>query len=353
MKFRNIGDVLLTAPLFENLRRCYPDAQIDAAVNAGTETMLTHNPNVDVIHVYDRERIKKLSLWKRLKAEVAFVRKIRAQKYDMVINTTGGDRGAQIALVSGAGVKVGYPVKKNRLLKNVFTRTLPEQEFRHTVETNLDVLRVLGLPVETKRVSIFWSEADEVEGLPKRFVHIHPVSRWLFKCVADKTMAMMIDYVENTLKTKVVLTAAPVEEEMQKIEAILSHCSSKPVNMAGKLTLKQTAALNKKAAFFIGVDTAIMHISAANDVPVLAFFGPSGADHWGPWDNDEKGSGYRQRKGFQTMGRHRVIQESWECVPCGKDGCEGTKISDCLMRLDMAFIQQNIDAIDQTTKVAK
>ena len=123
--------------------------------------------------------------------------------------------------------------------------------------------------------------------------------------------------------------------------------------MAGKLTLKQTAALNKKAAFFIGVDTAIMHISAANDVPVLAFFGPSGADHWGPWDNDEKGSGYRQRKGFQTMGRHRVIQESWECVPCGKDGCEGTKISDCLMRLDMAFIQQNIDAIDQTTKVAK
>ncbi len=353
MKFRNIGDVLLTAPLFENLRRCYPDAQIDAAVNSGTEAMLTHNPNVDSIHVYDRTCIKQLPLWKRLKAEVTFVQKIRAQKYDMVINTTGGDRGAQIALVSGARVKVGYPVKKNRLLKNVFTHTLPQQGLRHTVETNLDVLRVLGLPVETKRVSVFWREEDEVEGLPERFVHIHPVSRWLFKCVADETMAMMIDYVENTLKTKVVLTAAPVEEEMQKIEAILSHCSSKPVNMAGKLTLKQTAALNKKAAFFIGVDTAIMHISAANDVPVLAFFGPSGADHWGPWDNDEKGSGYRQRKGFQTMGRHRVIQESWECVPCGKDGCEGTKISDCLMRLDMAFIQQNIDAIDQTTKVAK
>ena len=93
-----------------------------------------------------------------------------------------------------------------------------------------------------------------------------------------------------------------------KLEEILKLCKSKPISFAGKFTLKQTACLNKKALAFIGVDTSIMHISAANDIPVLAFFGPSGTDHWGPWDNSQMISGYNQRNGFQIMGLlpHRV-----------------------------------------------
>ena len=92
----------------------------------------------------------------------------------------------------------------------------------------------------------------------------------------------------------------------------------------------------------IGVDTAIMHISASNNIPVLAFFGPSGADHWGPWDYDLMESGYTKRNGFQTMGRHRVFAESRGCQPCGQDGCDGSKISDCLMAMDIDLIKRNI-----------
>jgi heptosyltransferase-3 len=85
-----------------------------------------------------------------------------------------------------------------------------------------------------------------------------------------------------------------------------------------------------------------MHMSAANNVPVLAFFGPSGADHWGPWDNELMQSCYTTRRGNRGMGKHRVIQENWDCVPCGKDGCNGSKISDCLMKLDLEMIKKNI-----------
>ena len=63
----------------------------------------------------------------------------------------------------------------------------------------------------------------------------------------------------------------------------------------------------------------------------MAFFGPSGADQWGPWDNLLMKSGYTKRNGFQLMGMHRVFSESRACQPCGKDGCNGSKISDCLM----------------------
>jgi len=347
LKFRNIGDVLLITPLLSNLKLCYPDARIDIGVNKNTDSMLTLNNNVDNIIVYDREGIKALSLFKKIWKEVKFSFFFRKENYDIVISLTEGDRGAQIAWLSGASIRIGYS-NSNRILKNAFTHYLSKQGFRHTLETNLDPLRVLGLPINNKKVEIFWSKKDakviesHVSKLEQEFIHIHPVSRWLFKCIADATIAQIIDFCEIELNRRVVITAAPVQAELSKVDSILNLCKSIPVNLSGKLTLKQTAALNKKSKLFIGVDTAIMHISAANDTPVLAFFGPSGANHWGPWDNRLMESSYVRTSGFQTMGMHRVFSESRECQPCGKDGCNGTKISNCLMDLNIDIIKKNI-----------
>ena len=177
------------------------------------------------------------------------------------------------------------------------------------------------------------------------FIHIHPVSRWIFKCIADNTMAQIIDYCEIELGSKVLLTASPEKFELDKITSILNNCKSKPVNLAGKFSLNQIAALNKKAKLFVGVDTAIMHISASNNVPVLAFFGPSGAFHWGPWDNSLMESGYTKVSGIQVMGKHKVFSENRFCQPCGQDGCNGTKVSDCLMALDIENIKKDIKEI--------
>ena len=56
-------------------------------------------------------------------------------------------------------------------------------------------------------------------------------------------------------------------------------------------------------------------------------------------------SSYTKRNGLQCMGQHRVIAESRECQPCGQDGCNGTKVSDCLMSLDVNIIKENIREI--------
>jgi heptosyltransferase-3 len=53
-------------------------------------------------------------------------------------------------------------------------------------------------------------------------------------------------------------------------------------------------------------------------------------------------SGYTKISGPQVMGVHRVISESRACQPCGKDGCNGSKVSDCLMNLDFENIKCNI-----------
>ncbi len=343
MKFRNIGDVLLITPLIKSLKQHFPDALIDVAVNDETKEMVTLNPNIHEIISYNRQKIKSKNIFKKVLAEIRFGLIIRAKRYDIIINTTKGDRGAQIALISGAKTKIGYK-NPNFLLDRVFDIKLPLHAQRHMVDVHLDSLKALNLPIKEKKVEIFWSKNDEkkVDELLecKNFVHIHPVSRWMFKCINDQSMAELIDYCKTELKKEVVITAAPIKHEQDRVASILKLCNTKPINLSGKLTLKQTAALNKRADFFLGVDTAIMHISAANDVPVVAFFGPSSAFHWGPWDNELQNSLYNKTKGDQTMGKHTVIQKDWECVPCNKAGCNGSEISDCLMEFNLLSIKE-------------
>ena len=346
LKFRNIGDVLLSTPIISNLKSHYPHAQIDFCVNKGTEEMLSFNPNLNKVLTYDREKTKSLTVFKRLWKDYCFVSSFKKENYDIVINLTNGDRGNFILWFSKASVRVGHS-NINWFLKKSITHKLPEQILRHTIETNLDPLRALEIPVTNKRVEIFWSDNDQKiieKELNKLdyFVHIHPVSRWLFKCVSDQTMAHIIDYCELELGLRVVITADKEDLEIQKVNHILALAESDPINLSGILSLKQVAALNKKAKLFIGIDTAIMHMSAANNVPVFAFFGPSGACHWGPWDNSLMESGYTKVNGMQVMGMHRVFSESRVCQPCGKDGCNGTKISDCLMNLDLKSIKIQI-----------
>ncbi len=99
IKLRNIGDVLLTTPAIKALRDTFPDARITAVVPAGTEEMLTLNPNIDEIVTLKRDA--------GLKAEFEFIRKIRTHRYDLAINMTEGDRGVIIALLSGARYRIG------------------------------------------------------------------------------------------------------------------------------------------------------------------------------------------------------------------------------------------------------
>jgi len=92
IKFRNIGDVLLVTPLLYNLKQHYPKANIDVAINQGTESMLSLNPNVNELIIYNRDQIKALPIVKRLYKEVKFFLSFRKRAYDLVINLTEGDR---------------------------------------------------------------------------------------------------------------------------------------------------------------------------------------------------------------------------------------------------------------------
>ncbi|MGE4398310.1 MAG: putative lipopolysaccharide heptosyltransferase III [Campylobacterales bacterium] len=348
MKFRHIGDVLLSAVLAKNLKEAYPDAIVDYLVNAESKDMLTLNPNIDEVFVYDRKKAKSSGVFGRLKYELSLYADVRKRGYDIVINTTEGERGGYAALVSGAKVRVGVAAKKG-----IFAKFCPYTHpyklvSRHLVDANLDALRAFGLEPRHKEVELFFApsdlqKVDELLGGAKEFVHVHPASRWFFKCLSPAQNAEIIDFVES-LGVKVVITAAPDNKELKMVGDILSLCKSTPLNLAGKLTLKQLAALSKKAKLFFGADTAAMHIAASQNTPCVAVFGPSGVFNWGAWDNDAKECTYTARNGVQRMGKHTMFQVEWSCAPCGRDGCDGSKKSKCLLEYPLEAVKEEIRA---------
>ena len=347
LKVQTIGDTLLISPLIANLRQHYVNAKIDVMVNEGTQSMLAFNPNVNRILEYKRESYRGFTNWQRLIKSLKLLKDIRRERYDLVIDLDKGDRGAIIAWISGAKKKIGSVTISSRLLKFAYTHFLPVREQRHSVEINLDALKLLGIPVTSKHVELFWPQGDENVIQKKlanidNFIHIHPFSKGWFKDIDIQSIAKIIDYCEQELDIKVVLTAAPNCRELDKLGDILKLCNSQPLNLGGKLSLTQIGALNQYAKLFIGVDTAIMHISASNNVPVLAFFGPTAPDSWGPWDNQLECADYHRKGGLQINGMHRVLSDQRSCMPCNKEGCNNSQISDCLIDLDMPIIQQNI-----------
>jgi heptosyltransferase III len=207
---------------------------------------------------------------------------------------------------------------RGKFWRNSFTHLYPlvTGNRRHQVELNLDALRRIGLqPTVVERNVQFVPGPDAERRIDQLldknpFVHIHPVSRWMFKCWPAERNAELIDRLAAD-GHRVVITSAP--DELPFIKSILEKTQSKPVDLAGQLTIKGLGALTARARLFVGVDSMPMHLAAAMGTPTLALFGPSGEIEWGPWNVER-----------------RVVTTTHTCRPCGQDGCGGGKVSECL-----------------------
>lgn len=349
IKLRHIGDVLLSTGVFRTLKENFPNSMVAALVNKDSEAMLEKNPYIDEIIGYDRQ-IKELKLLKRYLKDLKFLMNLRRNKFDTILDLTGGDRPAILSKLSGAKNRIGIKSKGFFGKSLLYSKLIKTDIYKHTVLSNLEVLEHLGVKVKKHTVDLFVSSEEIIwarnlilnqkNQISKKFVHIHPTSRWLFKCWRDDYMAeVIVWFLKNNFD--LILTSDSTEKEMNKIKSIKSlvktkidklgeNFSSQIIDLSGKLSLRQLIAVSCLSDLFFGVDTAPMHIAAALGKPVVALFGPTGAFNWGPWDNDAEEEPYTKRNGIQRFGRHTVIQREWECIPCGKDGCKGSKISNCL-----------------------
>ncbi|HUD00888.1 MAG TPA: putative lipopolysaccharide heptosyltransferase III [Rhabdochlamydiaceae bacterium] len=340
VKLRHHGDVLLTSPVFSNLQAALPQAEIHAMLYKDTIPMLEGHPGIQKFLAYDRGW-KKLGFFGKLMKELTLLKQIRQEKYDLVINLTEGDRGAIVALVSGADICVGLDPEgkgfkgKRRIYSHIVKICKTP---RHTVEKNLDALRRIGIFPTPEERDVFFAIPEESRkrvrqllqesGITDYFL-LHPVSRWKFKCWPPSLVAKLITELHQRGE-KIVMTASPDIQELQMIDEILKLVPHVPVlNLGGKTSLKDLGALIEMSRCLVCVDSVPLHMSSALKSPTVVLFGPSSETNWGPWQNNKA----------------RVVAQNLPCRPCFMDGCGGSKMSDCLHTLPVGKVLNAIDAV--------
>ncbi len=329
-KQRHIGDVLLSTPVFRALRSAFPSARIAAVVNEGTEEMLSGNPDIDRVVVFRRSSRDRGGT-ARLREEFRILREIRSCRPDLAVQLTEGDRGAILALVSGAPYRAGVAPGRRGLFgkERIFTHLCPRPSpYRHAVLRDLDVLAAAGIPSADPSLRFVFALRDREEamrkargaGLPGRrlFAVVQPTSRWTFKCWTDEGMASVVEHL-SLRGIFPVVTSGPASEETAMAERILARSGVTGALLAGILSLKELGALIGSACLFVGVDSAPMHIAAAVGTPTVALFGPTGAYNWAPWEGIDWCYTADRPAGTRHVGRHAVVQKEWEEIRRGKE----------------------------------
>ena len=326
IKLRYLGDVLLTTPLFNALRTHFPEAFIAAAVNKGTEDMLTDNSAINQIFTVERDANFLSDLQKQLR----LIREIRQLKFDIILELTSNDRGAILAYTSGAKRRLGFKKKREKFLRQslFFTDLIDVENNLHIAEKHLEMAKALGCSLPAAKPVLFWNSREQTDceqilknnGISEdvSYIVLHPSSSALHKVWSAEGYATLCDYLWDKWEIRTILICGNDAEELRMNQAICALAGSAPLNLGGQLSIKQTAALLSRATLFIGIDSGPMHMATAVNTPVAAIFGPSRAWRWGPL-----GDG------------HIIIQKDWPCVPCGKKGCEGSGKSKCLDELSL------------------
>lgn len=286
IKLRYIGDVLLATPVLRALRERFPDAQLTAAVNRGTEDILKWNPDVSEVIIV--ERGDAATQWR-------FLRDVRRRGFDCVIDLTDGDRSAILAWATGAPVRIGQN-EEHRWRGLLYTTVAAHRSgIGHRLERDLDTLRPLGIEPKVTSPLLCVSPADEqqaatllddiglrADGASSAgpLVMLQPGARYWFKAWPPERFAALADRLADVCGCRILLGGDARERDLA--EAIRAQARCAPAVLAGRTTLLSYAAMLKRCALFVGNDNGPMHMAAALGTPVVGLFGPSDPAEWGP-----------------------------------------------------------------------
>ena len=342
----DIGDVVWATPGIRAVKNSIPDAEVSVLVKEGFGGLLEADPAIE--RVYEAKQYPG-NLFKQTAGQLAFLKDIRRQHFDLVVDLRLGDRGAFMSFATGAPLRVtlhhyeGLPAWR----RYVFTHGVvpgPAVHKRGAAEQSLRILRGLGIDTEDIIPRLWVSDdikrrvreilvREKVDGM-KRWITFNPFSRWSYKEWDTARWIEIINWLWQEFAIPVIVIGSP--EEKSKAETFIRQCKGRALNFAGLTTLAELAGVLSLSRLHIGVDSAAPHIAAAVGVPTVTIYGPSSWKDWAPVGKD-----------------HRVILPEMDCVPCHRKGCDGSGHSRCLDALDTGQVKNVIrEALDDFSSKA-
>lgn len=313
VKLSSLGDLFHALPTVCALKNGL-NAEIDWVVQPEYEKLVRCFDDVNRVFCFPR---------RNLRQSPAFLKKIREQQYDFVIDLQGLMKSALITAAAKGKRKIGPSASREgaRLLYQETSGRKNKE--RHAAEELMDVVRHLNLPVPETLCFPVTFPAHPGFG-PGPHIALCPCSRAAGKNWPADRFAAVAARLQKEKAARIHLVGGAADREICK--QIAADLGPAVLNHAGQTSLIELGSLLQTMTLLITVDSGPMHMAAAIRTPTLALFGPTSPLRTGPYGP-----------------QHRVVESSF------RDGAK--KISKKTRQNDMRYIEAI--TVDDVTRSAQ
>jgi ADP-heptose:LPS heptosyltransferase len=283
-----LGDTVHSLPALWKARRAYPNAELHAAVAAQVVSFMECVPWVN--RVWGYQRFPKHA---SLKENLDFVRRMRRERFDALINLNGSDRSSWLTFLSGARERLGRMPEGGGPLfwRQRFTATVYHPFTTEPIYVqNCRCLEKAGFPSDPPEFHVaikpaHLAAANISPAEAGTYFHLSPFTTDDRKELPAAQLVEFITAVQARWpEKKWVISGAPTERERGKMAALCKQLSRPPWRVfAGELNLMQLAAVIQHSAAHLCGDTGTLHIALMTGTPTVSWFRPNpGSAVWIP-----------------------------------------------------------------------
>jgi heptosyltransferase-1 len=310
-----IGDIVFASPLIAALRRAYPLAHIAWLVQPEYRSVLDRHPDLDEVVVCPLGHWRRLWRERRLRELISGIAALRTtlreRRFDLAIDLQGLLKSGALTRLSGARERIGLGSREGS--RWLMTRTIQRGgDPRRIGSEYLYLAQTLGLPAEDFAMAVHYGESaaafvDRIiaeHGLSDGYAVLCPFTTRPQKHWMEERWAPLAARIQADLGLTPVLLGGPADREA----AIrIGDAADAPLlDLAGRTSLIEAAALIERASLLIGVDTGLGHMGIAFGTPSLLLFG-STCPYLDP-----------------TRANARVLYHKLDCSPCKRrPTCDG------------------------------
>lgn len=328
IKFRGIGDVVLSTVVLDNLKDNFPSASIDFLTEKPSEQILNPLPFINNVILFDK---------KKFKDRIDLIRQIRKNKYDLILDFYSNPFSAQVTFFSGAKYKAGFPYKGRKYAYTLYGPA--ERGILHAADLHLEFLRTVSLDVQYKNLHVGIEHQDILFAeqyysnnftTDKLLVGISPSGGWASKKCDPVKFAEIADAVINKFNADILVLWGPGDES--DADEIIKLMKETPVK-APATKIGAMAALISKCNVLIANDSGPMHISTALGIPTLSLHGPTDPKLQGPYGDKHE----------------YVILDELECIVCNLLQCPYNH--ECFLNLPVDRVINKFDLLLKKNKI--
>ena len=300
-----IGDIIMASGLIPALRSLYPEAHIAWLAEDAQAELLQHNPRLDRVHLLPRRHwrsLRKSGEHLALTREIrGFVRSLRDEHFDLVIDLQGLLKSGIWSWLSGARRRIGLGSREGSqwLMTEVIPREMDDprigKEYRDLAvqlgATETSFMMDIAVPDEARQRA---TRLLEEAGLRDIYAVLAPFTTRPQKHWFDDRWAELARRISPRLRP--VMLGGPGDRE--RAARISEMAGGAVINLVGETSLTECAAMIDQARLLVGVDTGLTHLGLAMNTPTLALFGSTA-----PYLDT-------------TRENSRVLYVPRECSPC-------------------------------------